>query len=60
MAYELTREERYHKRAEELRAIADGISDEKAKKAMLDAAAAFDQLVESAKQSRPLNSLGHS
>ena len=48
-AFELSRAGRYRKRAEELRAMAENTSNEEVKKALLDTAASFDQLVECAK-----------
>ena len=49
--------ERYRKRAEELRAIALGMPHSKAKQTMMDAAARFDQIAESAKHLGPLSPL---
>ena len=49
--------ERYRKRAEELRAIALGMPHPKAKQMMLDAAASFEQIAESAKHLGPLSPL---
>lgn len=49
--------ERYRKRAEELRAMAEIMSDPKAKRMMLDAAASFEQITESAKHLGPRSPL---
>ena len=49
MAYEMSREERYRKRAEELRAIAVTMESVSARKTLLDVAAEYDQLAVSAR-----------
>jgi hypothetical protein len=49
MAYQMTREARYLKRAEELRTIADSLTDPGARKTLLDIAAEYDQLALSAR-----------
>ena len=57
MAFELSRADRYHKRAEELRVMAESTLKEEAKKALLDAADTFDQLAENTKHPGLLSSL---
>jgi hypothetical protein len=54
MAYEMSREERYRKRAEELRTIADSLTSAEAKKTLLDVAADYERLAEIARVSPTL------
>lgn len=49
MAYEMSREERYRKRADELRTIADGLVDEGARETLLCVAGEYEQLAISAR-----------
>jgi len=49
MAYQMSREERYRKRAEELRALADTMETESARKTLLDVADEYDDLARSAR-----------
>jgi len=49
--------ERYRKRAEELRVIADGMPNPTAKQIVLDCAASFEQIAESAKHLGPRSPL---
>ena len=57
MANELSRAERYRRRAEEFRVIAESIPNEQIREALLGAAASFDQLAANAETLGPLSSL---
>lgn len=49
VAYEMSREERYRKRADELRTIADGLTSESARQTVLNVAAEYEELATSAR-----------
>ena len=49
MEYEMSREERYRRRADELHTIADGLTDESARQTVLNVAAEYEQLANSAR-----------